>query len=90
MGFLLDLSGGRCALISRLLSTGVVKKCVQALQEIGSLYFAFVPPKAQSQNPMADMMASLFGGAPGGGSAAPERRLILPGTGGIEEGSGLD
>ncbi|TFK45376.1 hypothetical protein OE88DRAFT_1715404 [Heliocybe sulcata] len=56
-----------------------------ALHDIATLYFAIPPPRTQAANPLGDVMASLFGGAPGGGQQSV-RRVLSPGTG----AAGLD
>ncbi|KII89689.1 hypothetical protein PLICRDRAFT_123847 [Plicaturopsis crispa FD-325 SS-3] len=58
------------------------------LQELGQLYFAIPPPKAQNANPFGDMLSSILGGAPGGAAPAP-RRLQLP-SGAAAGAPGLD
>ncbi|KZV61652.1 hypothetical protein PENSPDRAFT_287400 [Peniophora sp. CONT] len=62
----------------------VATKEVRAvLNELATVYFNIPPPRQQNANPMADMLAGMFGGAPGG--SAPQRRAITP-----NNGMGLD
>jgi golgi to ER traffic protein 4 len=49
----------------------------KALNELAQLYFAIPVPKTQPANPMAEMLSSLFGGAPDG---AQSRRTLRPAT----------
>jgi len=54
----------------------------RALSEIGQLYFAIPPPRAQAANPFGDMISSMFGGpAP---SSAPTRRTLAPSSAGLD------
>ncbi|KAI5122518.1 hypothetical protein M0805_005246 [Coniferiporia weirii] len=53
------------------------------LNEIATLFFAIPQPRSQAANPLGDMMSSLFGGAPSGGTAP---RVLTPGP----SAAGLD
>ncbi|KAI0076183.1 DUF410-domain-containing protein [Panus rudis PR-1116 ss-1] len=48
----------------------------RVLSELGELYFAIPPPRAQQANPFGDMLSAMFGGA-APGAAAP-RRVLTP------------
>ncbi|KAI0034557.1 cytoplasmic protein [Vararia minispora EC-137] len=61
----------------RVLATGEVRA---ALNELASAYFEFPPPRTQNANPLAEMMAGMFGG-PASGTGAPQRRVITPSGG---------
>lgn len=50
---------------------------LQALSELGQLYFSMPPPRSQAANPLQDMLSSLFGGA----GPAPPRTLGAAGGG---------
>ncbi|KAH6909235.1 cytoplasmic protein [Coprinopsis sp. MPI-PUGE-AT-0042] len=64
----------------------VVPALRKSLTEIATLYFAIPPPRGQAGNPMADMLSSLFGGAPSSSAQAP-RRTLTPST---PSNAGLD
>ncbi|KAI0295916.1 cytoplasmic protein [Multifurca ochricompacta] len=49
------------------------------LNELASLYFEIPPPRTANVNPFGDIMSSLFGGAPGSGTASVSR-TITPGV----------
>ena len=51
---------------------------MQALSEIGTLFFDLPAPRATSGNPMQEMMASLLGGSSGGAQGPPKRTLPVP------------